>query len=96
MEQALYPYIRTEDKLHLTEVCRSWRYTFKHALHLNRTCDRLNFAKIWNISDLAENWENAWQSNTSWVDYRYRRYWHRGRRMPIFPRSVEALVYAGN
>ena len=96
MDQALYPYIAVEDRLRLTEVCRAWRHTFKHALHLVRVCDRINFSKIWSLPDIAESWEDAMHSKGKWVHHRYRRYWHKGKRSTVFPRSVEALIPAGN
>mgnify|MGYP003655579410 FL=1 len=96
MEQALYPYIATADKLRLTEVNRSWRHTFKHALYLQRTCSRVAISDIWSLSSLADTWEAAYQSSDVWVERTYRRYWHRAKRAKRFPLAVEALLLAGD
>ncbi len=96
MEQALYPYIKTEDKLRLTEVNRSWRHTFQHALYLQKVCSRIAISDIWSLSSLADTWEMAYQASDTWVVREYRRYWHRAKRAKIFTPNVEALLLAGD
>ena len=97
VEQALYFYIDEKDKPILSAVCRHWRKTFKHALPLRRVCDRINYAKAWSgPAGIADEWERATCESEKWVDHRYRRYWQRGKRFPIFTQNVEAIITAGN
>lgn len=96
MDQALYPYIKTEDKLRLTEVNRAWRQTFRHALHLQMTCSRVAISDVWSLGSLADTWEAAYQTSERWVERDYRRYWHRAKRSKIFTDNVEALLLAGD